>query len=142
LFQLVGFEQRAVELTKSFKRSTSYSFTRRAVAAIDAITSLSVAPLFYLCSIGLSLVVLCVIASVLVVIQRLAFGIAVEGWTTLVIGSTLLGGFIIFAQGVIGIYVGKIYLQVKQRPLYIVESSTLDDGALESATAEPVLQEI
>ena len=63
--------------------------------------------------------ILSVIYLVVVVIQKLCFGIAVPGYATIVVLMLLLGGLILFCLGIIGEYLSKIYVQVKNRPIYI-----------------------
>jgi putative glycosyltransferase len=136
VFQLAGFRQVAVPVAKSVRDSSSYSFNKRVIVALDAITSFSGAPLFYVCLVGAIVVALCVLLTIHLIVQRVAFGIKVEGGTTVAVLVVSLIGFVIFAQGLVGIYVGKIFEQVKGRPLYIVESSTIDDEAGSTRVSE------
>jgi putative glycosyltransferase len=130
IFQLVGFPQVAVPLDKSFKQSSSYSAWKRLIAAIDALTSFSVAPLYALCIVGLGVVVVCGLLATAIIIQKLVFGVTIQGWTTLAVLLLSFMGVGMLTQGILGIYVGKIFAQVKQRPLYIIRSTTLasNDG--------------
>ena len=117
----------AIPLEKSFKRSSSYGFWKRSVAALDALTSFSVAPLYGLCLLGLAIVILCGVLAIGIVVQKLVLGVSIEGWTTLAVLLLSFMGIGMFTQGILGIYVGKIFAQVKNRPLCIIESSTLDE---------------
>jgi putative glycosyltransferase len=125
IFQLVGFAQVAVPLEKTFKRSSSYSLWKRSVAALDALTSFSVAPLYGLCLLGLVTLASCGLLIAILIVQKLVFGVSIEGWTTLAVLLLAFIGVVMFAQGLLGIYVGKIFAQVKNRPRCIIESSTL-----------------
>jgi putative glycosyltransferase len=127
IFQLVGFRQVAVPLEKTFKRSSSYDLWKRLVTALDALTSFSVVPLYALCVLGLGTLALCGLLISVLTVQKLVFGISIEGWTTLAVLLLAFMGAVMFAQGIIGVYVGKIFAQVKERPGCIIESSTLAD---------------
>jgi putative glycosyltransferase len=129
IFQLVGFRQVAVPLDKTFKRTSSYTLWKRLVTALDALTSFSVVPLYALCILGLGALAVCGLLILVVTVQKLVFGIAIQGWTTLAVLLLAFMGAVMFAQGIIGIYVGKIFAQVKERPRCIIESSTLADEA-------------
>ena len=126
IFQLVGFPQVAVTLQKGFNQSSSYSAWKRFVAAMDALTSFSVAPLYALCIAGLGVVALCGILAAALIIQKLVFGVSIQGWTTLAVLLLSFMGVGMLTQGILGIYVGKIFAQVKQRPLYVIRSSTVN----------------
>jgi putative glycosyltransferase len=131
IFHLVGFTQVAVQLDKLDKHSTTYGFWKRSLAAIDALTSFSVAPLYGLCLFGLLMIVICALLALVIVVQKLVLGVSVPGWPTLAVLLLAFMGIVIFAQGLLGIYVGKIFAQVKNRPRGIIASSTLslDDEA-------------
>ena len=89
--------------------------------AIDGITSCSVKPIRIITSLGLFLFTV----SILLLIYFLviwSFGRTVPGWTTIVLSVWGIGGLQLLALGVIGEYIGKIYMEVKERPRYIIES--------------------
>lgn len=125
IFHLVGFRQVAVPLEKLDKHSTTYGFWKRSLAAIDALTSFSIAPLYGLCVFGLLMIVTCALLAAVIVVQKLVFGVTVPGWPTLAVLLLAFMGIVIFAQGLLGIYIGKIFAQVKNRPRRIIASSTL-----------------
>lgn len=118
----VGFSQIAVPYARPARQfgETKYPLRKMASLAWNAISSFSTFPLriitvtggfFGLAGVGVGFYAL---------FQHLA-GNTVPGWTTLVCLLSLLGGMILMALGVIGEYVGKIYEEVKQRPLYVVK---------------------
>ena len=106
IFQLVGFTQVAVILQKGFNQSSSYSAWKRFVAAMDALTSFSVAPLYALCIAGLGVVALCGILAAEIIIQKLVFGVSIQGWTTLAVLLCRSWAWNADA-GILGIYVGR-----------------------------------
>jgi putative glycosyltransferase len=131
IFHLVGFKQVAVPLEKLDKHSTTYGFWKRSLTALDALVSFSVAPLYALCAFGLLMIVVCALLATVIVVQKLVFGVSVPGWPTLAVLLLAFMGIVIFAQGLLGIYIGKIFAQVKNRPRCIIASSTLspdEDG--------------
>jgi hypothetical protein len=77
---------------------------------------------------GLTISMLALVYFLVVVIQRLAFGTPVPGWPTVVGLLSLLGGVQLLALGVTGEYVARIFLEVKRRPLYVVEEEIGDLG--------------
>ena len=70
------------------------------------------------------------LALIIIVVRRLIWGDPVAGWASLVCVMVFIGGMILFCLGVIGQYVAKIYLEVKNRPHYIVAESNLKNAKL------------
>jgi uncharacterized membrane protein YqgA involved in biofilm formation len=88
--------------------------------AIEGITSLSVKPIRFITALGL----IVFFVSILMLIYFLiiwAMGRTVAGWTTTVVSVWALGGLQLLAIGVIGEYIGKIYLETKHRPTFLIE---------------------
>lgn len=118
----VGFKTQYVDVqhgAREFGRTT-YTFRKSLKLAVGAMITFSDRPLRMVVTLGLwiSLVAGIVAFGYFVGAVRGAF--AVEGWATVVISIWLLGGLVIMIQGVIGLYVSKIFDQTKSRPLYIV----------------------
>lgn len=120
LWQITGFDQKALAIKKLAGSATTYSTRRKIGLMIDAITSFSNAPLVMIFNIGL------VISSfALFYIAYLVFNWAflarpLSGWTSLMGSVWLLGGMIISFIGVIGLYLARIFTETKQRPYTIV----------------------
>ena len=91
--------------------------------AFDGITSLSVKPIRIITGVG---VFISVISFLLIIYALIAWisGRAVAGWASTLIAVALLGGIQLISLGVIGEYIGKIFLETKQRPRYIVSERT------------------
>ena len=68
-----------------------------------------------------------IIYLIVVVVQKLAFGIDVPGYATIVVLVLLLGGLQLFSLGILGEYLSKIYVQVKKRPVYILKEHLVKD---------------
>lgn len=116
----VGFKQAAVELKKLHKGSTTYTFRRKISALVTAVTSFSDKPLRLVFYSGLVIAGVSFLYAFWLVIQKLIFGVTVDGWTALAVSIWLIGGLVILFLGIIGIYIAKIFLQTKDRPLWVV----------------------
>lgn len=89
--------------------------------AWNGITSFSVKPIDFITALGGFLIFLCVIAAVYALVSY-CNGHTVPGWTSLILSIWFLGGMQLVAIGMIGQYIGKIYIEVKHRPRYNVET--------------------
>ena len=89
---------------------------------VNAITSLSNRPLIYIFYAGLILISLSILYIIYVAAEWAFFDVGVPGWTTTVISIFLLSGIIILFQGIIGIYVAKIFVETKRRPYTIIRA--------------------
>lgn len=128
----VGFTQTAVPYHRDARHSgtTKYPLRKMIRFALDAITSFSRAPLQIATVAGFVFAVLAFLAIPVAIVFRI-FGAFVPGVTTTVVAVLLLGGIQLMAIGMIGEYVGRIYDEVKRRPLYVVR-----DRANVAAAAE------
>lgn len=119
LLALTGFRQQPVTVRKLSKGSTTYTFRRKMALLTNAVTSFSVVPLWGIFYLGCSILTLATGAAATAVMQRL-FGQVLSGWTSVIISIWLLGGLCLFALGIIGIYLAKVFAEVKRRPYTIV----------------------
>lgn len=122
LFALTGFKQTTLPLTKAHKGSTTYSLRRRISLAADGISAFSSAPLRYIFYTGTLISVLATLLSGAMVLNWLFFSVPPSGWTSVFISIWLLGGFTLLSLGVLGLYVARIFEEVKARPNVIVKS--------------------
>lgn len=129
IFSWVGFSTffMPYEVEERAHGKTSWSFFKLFKYAIDGIVGFTTAPLKIAMALGLISALLSVLYSVVVIIQKLAFGINVPGYATIVVLLLLLGGAQLFALGILGEYMSKIYIQVKDRPVYIVKEVITND---------------
>ena len=88
--------------------------------ALDGITSFTVKPLYGIIYMGLAFLLISLLIAIYV-IHALIIHTAVPGWASLILSVWLVGGFILISIGTTGIYIGKIYSEVKHRPLYNLE---------------------
>lgn len=145
LLTLTGFDQVPVQVTKHLKASSTYNLRRKVSQFVNAITSFSSKPLVMIFYLGSAILLLSSTAALVLIIRKLLFGELLLGWPSLIISIWMLGGLTIFCLGVIGIYLSKMFIEVKQRPYTIVREvygSSAATGAesnveqLEKATLE------
>ena len=125
MFPLVGFKSGCVyyERHERMAGESHYPLKKMIAFAIEGITSLSVKPLTLIVVLGLITCLLGFIGIIWAIVEVL-LGNAVTGWASTVCIILFLGGVQLLSIGVIGQYVGKIYLETKQRPRYIISERT------------------
>ena len=118
----VGFRQigLAYERDKRFAGKPKYTFTRLLGLAYDGIFSISTTPLRVAVYVGFGLAAVAFLGGLLVMYDKLVYGVAIAGWSSTIVIITFLGGVILSTLGMIGEYVSRIYEEVKSRPLYVV----------------------
>ena len=124
----VGFRQEAVQYDRHerFAGATKYPLRKMIRFALDAITAFSYAPLQLATSFGFILAALSLVGIVVAIIVRV-FGGAIQGQGTTLIVVLFLGGIQLIFLGIIGEYLGRIYDEVRARPLYIVREVLDED---------------
>lgn len=123
LFSWVGFKTKFIPYVADERATgeSKWSFTKLFKYAMDGIFAFSTTPLRISTIIGLVTALLSIIYLFVVVIQKLAFGINVEGYATIVVLILLLGGIQLCCIGIIGEYIARTYIQTKNRPIYIAK---------------------
>jgi putative glycosyltransferase len=116
----VGFEVGYYDYVKKHKGTTTYSFTRKVTQALNSIVSFSNKPLYYLVVLGSFISAIALLAIVYFVIRKLTSEAMPDGWTSLIIVILGMSGLIISAVGLLGVYIAKLFEEVKARPNYIV----------------------
>lgn len=121
MFPLVGFKSTCVY----YERNERIAGKMLALA-FDGITSLSVKPIRLITGLG---VCISVLSFLLIIYALVSFfsGNVVAGWSSSLIATCFIGGIQLISLGVIGEYVGKIYMETKQRPKYIISEKTFDE---------------
>ena len=122
---LLGFKSCTVgyERSERLAGKSHYPLRRMAALAIDGVTSLSVRPLHIITVLGIIVAFLSFIGCVWALVTALC-GKAVEGWASMTCIVCFVGGVQLVSLGIIGEYIGKIYLETKQRPRYIISERT------------------
>ena len=131
----VGFRQTALPYQRAERLAgeSKYPLRRMLRFATDGILSFSTKPLQISIALGMFAAFLSVLGVLYALYMRLFTHIWVEGWTALMIAILFLGGTQLISVGILGEYIGRIYAEIKQRPLYIVQEYWGFDDA------EPVL---
>jgi len=125
LVSWTGFKQTPVMYDRKsrFAGETHYSLSKMFLFSLDAITSFSILPLRLLSLLGLLIVFLATLFSFYVLIVKIFDpGFFLAGFPTIVLLISFFGGIQLLSLGVIGEYVGRIYEEIKQRPLYFVDA--------------------
>lgn len=119
----IGFKQTNIPYRADARHSgqSKYSFSKMLRFAINGITSFTTLPLKAVGVFGLVVAAISFIYAAYALYVRLVLDIAVEGWTSLLMGVLFLGGVQLISIGVLGAYIARIFRQVKNRPLYIVQ---------------------
>ena len=99
---------------------SKYPLKKMIAFSIDGITSFSIAPLRFITYIGLTTTIISLIMIIFAVV-RYAEGETIAGWTSILVSLWFIGGITLTSLGVIGIYVGKIFIEVKRRPRYFIQ---------------------
>ena len=125
---LVGFKSTSVyyERAERIAGESHYPLKKMLALAFDGITSLSVKPIRMITSFGLLVAVLSFIGIIWAVVATF-LGHTVAGWSSMICIVCFIGGIQMLCLGVIGEYIGKIYLETKHRPRYIISERTYDE---------------
>lgn len=122
IFPWVGFKTKwfAYENVERVAGTTKWSFWKLFLYSIDGIIGFSTKPLAFAALAGILGIALAFCFIVFIIVRKLLFGDPVQGWASLVCIIIFASGIQLFATGISGLYLSKIYTEVKQRPLFIV----------------------
>jgi len=128
LVDWMGFPTAWIDVAHAerFAGESSYNFRRLWKLASEAIIAYSDKPLRLAIRFGFAISFLALLYALVVVYRALVYGSPVEGWSSLIVSIYFLGGIIIAILGIIGLYLGKTFDEVKKRPLYIVRRTTFN----------------
>ncbi|MCT1226076.1 glycosyltransferase [Lactococcus lactis] len=120
---LVGYKSDIVYYKRGerFAGESKYPLKKMVSFALDGITSTSAAPMRLIFWIGLIWFVLAIVGAIYIIARHFINGSDVAGWASTMLAIVGFGGANLLALGVIGEYIGKIFLEVKQRPRYLIE---------------------
>ena len=130
LFSWVGFNTKYIpyEVAERAEGESKWSVKKLIKYALEGIFAFSTAPLKMATYIGFITSFLAAIYIVVIVIQKLCFGIDVKGYPTIVVTILFTGGIQLFFFGLLGEYLSKMYVQVKNRPIYIIRKHLTNDA--------------
>ena len=123
---LLGFKRIDIEIehAKRDEGKSSYTFSKLVNLAIDGIVSQSNKPLKLLIKFGFIISFSALVYAMWLIIRYMMYGISVEGWTSVMVSIYLISGLMFLNLGFIGLYIGKIFDETKNRPLYIIDELT------------------
>ncbi len=126
---LVGYKSEIVYYKRGerFAGESKYPLKKMISFAIDGITSTSAAPMRLIFCIGLIWFILAIVGAIYIIARHFVNGSDVAGWASIMLVVVGFGGANLLALGVIGEYIGKIFLEVKQRPRYLIEDFINED---------------
>lgn len=129
MFPLVGFKSTCVyyERSERLAGKSHYPLSKMLGLAIDGITSLSIKPIRFITGIGVFVALLSFIGVIWSVVQYFLHN-SIIGWSSTVSIICFIGGIQLISLGVIGEYIGKMYMETKARPRYIISERTYDSG--------------
>lgn len=128
LFSFVGFKAKWIEFENKERvaGTTKWNFWKLFSYALDGIVGFSTAPLTIAAFIGVLFCLIAFIMIIVIIVKTLAFGDPTSGWPSLACIIFMVSGIQLLCLGVIGEYLAKMYLEVKQRPIYIIKESNVD----------------
>ncbi len=138
LYAWVGFRSIALPFTPDARRGGHSSFRLRGLfmLALEGVTSFSSLPLRFWSGAGLVISTAAICYGLWIAIGALLYGNALQGWPTLAAGLMLFSGVQLLSIGILGEYIGRIYVEVKRRPLYLL-AEDLDHSPLAKPAAKP-----
>ena len=122
LIPMIGLPSTTVDDVISERQAgaSKYTLSKMLNLALDGITSFSVKPLYSIIYLGIVFLIISFGIGIYV-LHALITGTAVPGWSSLILSIWLVGGFVLICVGITGVYIGKIYNEVKHRPLYNIQ---------------------
>lgn len=129
MFAWVGMETITLQYDRAPRSAgiTKWDYLALIRLAIEGVTSFSIAPLHWSTFVGIAAASLGVLFGIWIVLKAMLLGDSVQGYPSLIAVITFLGGVQLFAIGVLGQYVGKTYLEAKQRPIYLIQAIMTPD---------------
>ena len=128
LFSFVGFNTKWLEYenVERVAGETKWSFWKLFKYALEGITAFSTTPLVFSSVLGLIFCLVAFVMIIFIIIRTIAYGDPTSGWPSLACIIFMVSGIQLLCLGVIGEYLAKMYLEVKQRPIYIIKESNVD----------------
>jgi hypothetical protein len=130
LFGWVGYKTKWLEFenVERVAGETKWSFWKLFLYSIEGIVGFSTAPLAFSAVVGVIFCLAAFLFICVIIVKTLILGDPTSGWPSMVCIFLLVGGIQLFCIGILGEYMAKTYLEVKNRPIYICRESNIDDG--------------
>ncbi len=121
LIPQIGLQTTTVDdvISERYAGASKYTLSKMLNLALNGITAFSVKPMYFIFYLGLFFLLIAFGIGIYVA-RAIIIGTALPGWASLILSIWLVGGFILIAMGITGVYIGKIYTEVKRRPLFHV----------------------
>lgn len=122
LIPMIGLNSTTVDdvISERTEGQSKYTLSKMLGLAIDGITSFSVKPIFSIIYLGIFFLLVCLGIGIYVA-RAMFVGTAVPGWASIILSIWFVGGAVLISIGLVGLYIGKIYKEVKNRPLYNIK---------------------
>ncbi len=121
LLELTGYKQIGIPIIKTSKGSTTYSLMKKLALASDGVFSFSIKPVIYISLTGMLISFISFCFIIHLIFNKFIYQEILSGWTSVMVSLWFIGGLIITSIGIIGIYIGKIFIQAKNRPNAIIK---------------------
>lgn len=123
----LGFKQIGIpyQPQERFSGTTKYSFSKMLKFALTGITSSSAKPLYFSIYLGLFFAAIAFLYGIYAIYISIFTNDAVHGWTSLIASILFIGGLQLIMMGIVGVYLGKLFTQSKNRPNYIIDEKTI-----------------
>lgn len=128
MFSLIGFKKKAIEFDRDFRVAgkTKWNYLKLIDLAIEGITSFTIAPLRIATVIGSVTAIFAFMYTAFIIVRTVIYGSDVPGYASLICIMLFIGGIQLISLGIIGEYLGRIFIEVKNRPLYFVDEYSED----------------
>lgn len=128
LFGWVDYKTKWIEFenVERVAGETKWSFWSLFKYSIEGILAFTTAPLVIASVLGILLCFLAFVFIVFIIVRKICFNNSVNGWASMVCIISLLGGLQLFAIGVVGQYLAKLYLEIKNRPIYLIGETNIE----------------
>ena len=122
LIPQIGLKSTTVDdvISERYAGTSKYTLKKMLNLALNGITAFSVKPMYAITYLGVLFLIITFCIAIYVV-RAIILGTAVPGWSSMILSIWLVGGFVILCIGITGIYIGKIFNEVKHRPLYHIQ---------------------
>lgn len=129
IFGWIGFKTKWIpfENVERVAGTTKWSFWKLFLYALEGIVAFSTTPLWISSLLGLFCCFISVIVLVFIVARALLFGDPVAGWPSMISAIVFIGGLQMFCMGILGMYLAKLYLEAKNRPIYITRETNIEE---------------
>jgi dolichol-phosphate mannosyltransferase len=130
LISWIGYKQTGIEYVpnKRYSGKTKYSFLKMFNFAINGISSFSIKPLKLAILVGLIISLLSGVYGIYAIYISVFTDETIQGWTSVILSILFIGGINMILLGIIGEYVGKIFIQIKKRPHFLISKTNIKNG--------------